>query len=267
MLHVGSRIRCRAVSVAVVLALAAVPIASGVGDRGSGVLVLHAELNAAGLLQPCPPDAPPEADFCTHRTGTARVPGLGLVIQSYMVFADFAGSPSCGGMRVLRASGQLTVVGKGTFELDLAPLDQCFPDLLRPMDQPFTITGGTGAYAGATGGGDVLHDVRLDTIQGTVGTDTWSGSLAVPGHEFDLTPPALKGLVTKTVHARKGAKRVRVTYRVTAQDLVDRSISAACKPRSGSRFRLGRTVVRCSVTDSSANTAMGSFRVIVKRRR
>ena len=100
-----------------------------------------------------------------------------------------------------------------------------------------------------------------------VGTDTWSGSLDVPGHEFDVTPPTLSGLVNKTVRARKGAKRVRVKYRVTAQDLIDGSVPFWCEPSSGSRFRVGRTVVKCSATDTSANKATGSFRVVVKRRR
>ena len=82
-----------------------------------------------------------------------------------------------------------------------------------------------------------------------------------------LTPPALLGAKSKTVRARKRAKRVRVVYQVTASDAVDGQLPASCNPRSGSRFPLGRTVVRCSATDSSANTANASFRVTVRRPR
>jgi hypothetical protein len=75
----------------------------------------------------------------------------------------------------------------------------------------------------------VIHDLHeADTA--AVGTDTWGGSLTGPGHTFDLTPPTLSGLVDKTVRARRGAKRVRVRYRVTARDLKDGSVPARCKP-------------------------------------
>ena len=79
-----------------------------------------------------------------------------------------------------------------------------------------------------------------------------------------MTPPTLSGAVNKTVRARRESKRVRVTYRVTASDAVDGSVPASCLPRSGSRFKIGRTFVKCSATDTSANAKAGSFRVIVK---
>jgi hypothetical protein len=99
------------------------------------------------------------------------------------------------------------------------------------------------------------------------GVEDWAGSLVVPGVEFDLTPPALKGAVPRTIRAPKGVKRVRVRYAVTARDDVDGRVPVVCKPRSGSRFAIGRTTVTCSATDSSANTATRKFTVTVKRRR
>ena len=63
-------------------------------------------------------------------------------------------------------------------------------------------------------------------------------SLAVPGLEFDLTPPVISGAVNRTVRAPKRAKRVRVRYSVSARDPVDGVVSASCKPRSGSRFKV-----------------------------
>ena len=94
-----------------------------------------------------------------------------------------------------------------------------------------------------------------------------TGTLTVPGLEFDLTPPTLTGAVNKTVRARKGAKRARATFKVTANDQVDGTRPVTCKPKSGSQFRVGRTTVRCSAVDSSANTGTSTFRVLVKRRR
>ena len=41
---------------------------------------------------------------------------------------------------------------------------------------------------------------------------------------------------------------------------------AVCRPKSGSRFKIGKTTVRCEATDSSANVAKASFTVTVKRR-
>jgi HYR domain-containing protein len=56
-----------------------------------------------------------------------------------------------------------------------------------------------------------------------------------------------------------------VTFHVTAQDERDGALPVTCVPRSGSRFPIGRTVVKCGATDSSANTAGASFRITVKR--
>jgi HYR domain len=76
----------------------------------------------------------------------------------------------------------------------------------------------------------------------------------------------VSGARSKTVRIPKAAKRARVGYSVTAQDAVDGSVSAVCKPRSGSWFRLGRTQVTCSATDVSGNTATARFTVTVKHR-
>lgn len=266
MIHVDSRVTRSVLLAALASALVAAPIASGGAERGAGTLALQAELSVSGIiLASCPPEAPPEADFCVDRSGTGQVPGLGSVIQSYRFFVDENPTPSCGGVRILRSTGQIDVPGKGTVRFELARIEECVVELLQAT-QAFTFTGGTGAFVGAAGTGTVKHDLH-EGGTGATGTDTWSGSLAVTGLEFDLTPPALSGLVNKTVRVRKGVKRVRVRFRVIASDLVDGSRPVKCQPGSGSRFKLGRTVVKCSATDTSANTATGSFRVVVKRRR
>jgi hypothetical protein len=264
MTHIKHHLVRRALLATVAIAFAAVPIASGAGERSTGSLALGSALNVTGGATDCPSGAPPEADFCPHRSGGGPVPGLGFAGDTYLYFIDT--NPSgCSGVRILRSTGQLTVTGKGTIRFDLGRIEQCVPDLLK-ANQPFTITGGSGAYAGASGAGTVIHDLH-ETDSGAFGTDTWGGSLTVPGHTFDLTPPKLSGLVNKSVRARQGAKRVRVRYRVTARDLKDGSVPAKCRPTSGSRFKVGRTVVKCSAADTSANTVTGTFRVVVKRGR
>jgi HYR domain len=62
-------------------------------------------------------------------------------------------------------------------------------------------------------------------------------------------------------------KRVRVGYTVTAQDDVEGALPVTCQPKSRSWFKVGRTQVRCSATDTSANESKVGFVITVKRRR
>ena len=130
------------------------------------------------------------------------------------------------------------------------------------VPQSFTVTGGTGPYAGASGSGTLERNIQFGRRN-----ETWTGMLAVPGLEFDVTPPTLTGARSKTVRAPRRARRVRVTYRVTAIDAVDGQVRVACAPRSGARFPIGRTFVTCEATDSSGNAAGARFAVRVKRSR
>jgi hypothetical protein len=251
-----------AIGVLACAATATVQVASGAAktDATTGSLTFEAVLEMTSTPGPCPPGSPPDADLCAARTGSGLVRGLGEVSETYTFFVQ---EGECD--RVFETTARLQVAGKG--ELQLA-VDQyrgeCTSEALN-SDRAFTITGGSGIYAGASGGGTVSHRAS-QTPSGASGTDTWTGTLSVPGLEFDVTPPTLSGAVNKTVQARKGSKRVRVTYRVTASDAVDGSVPVSCQPRSGSRFKIGRTFVKCSATDTSANAKTGRFGVIVKRR-
>jgi hypothetical protein len=208
---------------------------------------------------PCPPGSPPDADLCAARTGSGTVRGLGDVSE---VYAFFVQEGECD--RVFETTARLEVAGKGELQLAVDRYrGECISSSLK-LSRAFIITGGSGIYAGASGGGTVSH-LASYTPSGSAGTDTWTGTLSVPGLEFDVAPPTLTGAVNKKVRARRGSKRVRVTYRVTASDAVDGSVPVSCQPRSGSRFKIGRTFVKCSATDSSANAEAGRFRVTVKR--
>ena len=58
-----------------------------------------------------------------------------------------------------------------------------------------------------------------------------------------------------------------MTFKVTATDDVDGSRPVSCQPKSGSRFKVGKTTVRCETSDSSGNTGKAAFVVTVKPRR
>jgi hypothetical protein len=168
--------------------------------------------------------------------------------------------------RVFGYPALLTVAGKGAVEVLVADTNECFGlgAVLNPT-QAFTITGGSGLYAGASGSGTVQHRASFRD-PGAVGEDTWNGTLVVPGLDFDVTAPTLSGAAGKTVRAPRRAKRVRVRYNVTARDEIDGAVPVSCRPKSGSRFKIGRTVVSCSATDTSGNTGKATFKVTVKPR-
>ncbi len=132
----------------------------------------------------------------------------------------------------------------------------------------FAITGGTGPFAATSGTGTLEQRWFNWARAPDVGGETWAGTLEVPGLTFDVTPPTLSGATAKTVQVpKKGAKRARVTFKMTATDDVDGAVPVASVPRSGSRGPIGRWTVRCEATDSSDNTGKAAFALIVKPRR
>ncbi len=241
-----------------------IPVAQGgmSSPLAAGRLGLQTALRFVSPEAPCPPGAPADAGGCRARIGKGAFPGLGSVTQTYPWYYRL-GSPTCPTAEDGRPQpniGRLVVVGKGEIQFALAEGKRCVDlESLRNEPQDFTITGGTGAYQGASGSGTLDHNAA-----GGVGTDTWTGTLVVPGLEFDTTPPTLSGARPKTVRAAKGAKHALVTYTVTGTDTNDGKVPTACAPRSGSQFRIGRTRVSCTATDSSANTASASLTNTVK---
>jgi hypothetical protein len=155
-------------------------------------------------------------------------------------------------------TGQIVVANKGEIDFALAEGACVQEEPVRNEPQQFTITGGTGIYQGASGRGTVGR-----SLGGGLGSESWAGTLIVPGLDFDVTPPRIAGAVRKTVQASAGAKRIRVTYRVTARDAVDGVVAVRCTPRSRSLFKRGRTAVRCRSTDKSANSASARFVITV----
>jgi hypothetical protein len=202
------------------------------------------------------------------------VRGLGNVSVTYTWLLD-VGPPTCPEAadeynlarfaKPLASTGRLSVEQKGEVTFTLAEGTRCVPLFVPlfaepPYEQEFTITGGTGLFAAASGRGKVERPNG-----GGDGTETWTGTLEVPGLEFDVTPPVLSGATPKTVRVPKNAKSARFTFKVTATDDVDGAVPVSCRPASGSRFEIGKTRVNCSASDSSANTAKAAFAITVRR--
>ena len=253
-------------TIAALVAVAPVFLVSSPSSAPSpaGTLNLRAALRLVSTSVPCPPEAPPDAPDCRARTGSGLATGLGSVTLTYTWF--FAtGPPTCPSdlVKPLASTGRLVVAGKGEIRFKIEDGSRCVVlEPVRNEPQDFTITGGTGPYEGASGSGTLTR-----TVSSGVGSERVTGTLVAPGVEFDVTPPRLSGAISKTVPARRGAKRVRVSYTVRATDAVDGQLRSTCVPRSGSWFRIGRTAVICTASDSSANTATSSFRVTVRRSR
>jgi HYR domain len=224
---------------------------------------LRGALNLVSITVPCPAGTSDTTE-CRARTGNGIVPGLGNVSLTYL-WSFRMGPPSCSSTlgKALSTTGRLVIAGKGEIHFALAEGANCVDqEPLRNEPQDFTITGGTGIYEAASGSGTVAR-----SLSGGSGTERWTGTLVVPGLDLDLTPPTFSGARSKTVRAPKGAKRVRITYNVTARDAVDGPIPVSCGPRSGSRFEVGRTIVSCEATDASGNSARARFTVTVKKKR
>jgi hypothetical protein len=244
--------------------------ATSAGTHSAETLNLQARLDLVSQLGSCPPGVGAPVTACAARTGEGLVSGLGRVTESY-TFLLSEGPPTCAGAgsgKALAYPVRLVVVGKGEIDVAVAEAAECIgTEAVRTQTQGFVITGGTGIYAGASDSGTVERVLGGETPTGRRGTETWTGTLDVPRLEFDVTPPTLSGAVNKTVRAPRRAKSVRVRFTVTAQDARDGSVPVRCTPRSGSRFKLGKTRVTCAATDKSGNTATAKFIVTVRARR
>jgi hypothetical protein len=262
-LHAGGVVLTTA-SVTLAAIVAAAP---GRSQPAASQLDLHASLSLEqDRTVPCPPGSP-AALVCPAGKGEGVVTGLGAVTATYTVLLH-TGPPFCteGTIKRLGYPARWVVANKGEIHVAVAESAQCFLEFdLGSATLAFTVTGGTGIYAGASGSGTVSHVASPSGDGKFRGVQQWNGTLTVPGLDFDLTAPTLTGAANKTVKAKKGARSARVTFQVTARDDRDGALPVTCAPRSGSRFRIGRTRVVCTATDSSANRKAAAFTVTVRR--
>ena len=249
-----------------VLGATATPSGQGAPARASGTLQLRGTLQVVSNLLECPiPDT--TAGICAARTGTGLLSGVGRVTEKYAFLGDID-IPACGVGRgkTFAYPVSLVVFGKGEIHFALAEGATCVSnEAVRVQSQSFTVTGGTGIYAGASGNGTVARTLGAGTEIGRLGTETWIGTLVAPAVDvFDVTVPTLNGAVSKTVRAPRGAKTMRVRFTVTAQDAVDGPRLVRCKPTSASRFKVGKTTVTCTAADTSGNVGAVRFTVTVR---
>ena len=255
-----------ALCVGLAVAALAAGAATGSVQQASGTLELsNARISSYYKFDEvyCPGNVPATAD-CVRFTGEGTIRGLGAVTTTYTKVLPGV-DPAC--VVVQNNTAVITVTGKGTLEVS-RPGTICTPPApLTAGPYTFTVTGGTGAYAGASG--TLTFRSSVGSLDGACqcgsSQDTWAGSISVPGHEFDLTPPTFSGATSKTVRVPKKATNARVRYTVTAQDAVDGPVAATCTPRSGSAFKMGKTKVACSAVDTSGNKSSAQFTVLVKR--
>jgi len=251
-------------AVALATALAIVGAALGAQAHaarlGSSSLAIDEVLRLDFTPTNCPPntlEAVICGEFVSHRL---PVRGLGTVAVTLDVQIDRSDpAKQCS---IWTFGGSLGVERRGAFSLT-GSSEGCQP---YADDGPgprilFTVNGGEGRFAGASGGGVLVLTYTRATTPAHL-----AGTLTVAGFEFDLTAPRISAK-SKTVTAPRGARAVPVRYAVSAHDDVDGRVPAACRPPTGSRFRIGRTKVTCTARDSSANAATASFTVTVRRRR
>jgi hypothetical protein len=249
-----------AVVLFVVLVFSAVAFAVG---STQGTLALNAVFR--GPFEPivCPSGAPSTTE-CYLDEGEGGVPGLGPTSLKFTLLYDLPNGqndPSCRLMSTPDAT--FTVVGKGQIQLS-ARNPSCQPAGTTAISgsMEFTVRGGSGIYAGATGGGTMELVAPFPNA-----TTSWTGTLTVPGLDLDTTPPTISGASSKVVKVKRNTRRARVRYTLTASDAVDGAVPVTCNPRSGAFFPVGKTRVHCSATDSSANRGNASFTITVRRRR
>jgi HYR domain len=251
-------------AVLVGVALAAAPGVSGSTVQAVGMLQIDSRSVVLKYRfgDYCPPGEPAETE-CVRFVGESLIPGLGRATTTYTKM--LRGKEGCPVTQ--HKAVELEIAGKGAIQLS-NPADICGPYAPATVGpQNYTVTGGTGLYAGASGSLDHIsstnmidHGCRCGT-----GSESWRGTLTVPGMKFDVTAPTLTGARSKTIRVRESVRRARVRYVVQGADAVDGVVVVTCAPRSGSYFRLGRTWVACRATDASGNTARVAFAVRIRR--
>lgn len=140
--------------------------------------------------------------------------------------------------------------------------------LMTPGRQKFTATA-----VGARGGKYSLSvSSLLPTVDGAthVKQETEAGTLGRLGTASVHFAPAVKGLImfgpVTTIRASTHGHGVRVSYQAPqAHDSYGDRVRASCRPSSGSRFRIGTTVVRCAAQERPDPVARTTFKVVVRR--
>ncbi len=235
------------------------------GADTSGTFQVNGTLATKFAPVDCPGGTPATtACHAAHTVWPTSFRGLGEATVVYTLVLDDFGS-AC--MHLHAAQIPIVIAGKGEIDLAAASTGCITPEQLGStgFSLPYTVSGGSGQYAGASGSGTLGYRNHDFTGPESGSADiTWAGTLNVPGATFDTTPPRIAGATSKTVKTRRASGK-RVRYSVTATDAIDGPVTVTCSPKSGSRFHVGRTRVSCASVDSSDNRAKAHFVIRVKR--
>ena len=137
---------------ALLAAAAGVTRVSGSPQRAAGTLELRALFNVEGTRVDCALGVP-TTTVCVQTVGTGTVSGLGQANVEYLALDDYTNF-DC--LHVSWTAALITVVGKGQIEVSLTDPYSCHPHPdRRATTTDFTVTGGSGMYAGASGSGTV----------------------------------------------------------------------------------------------------------------
>jgi alpha-tubulin suppressor-like RCC1 family protein len=99
---------------------------------------------------------------------------------------------------------------------------------------------------------------NTSTKQACIWVDSLSPFALVMPSAPQITVPA------NIVAEATSAAGALVTYAATASDAQDGPLAPACAPKSGAKFPLGTTTVKCTATDSNGHAPSGSFTVTVR---
>lgn len=169
-------------------------------------------------------------------------------------------------------------VASGSFNVTVSDLS---PPVFGVMPSDITMQGDT------IGGANVAYDIpaATDKVDADVDVDCVpppgffalgstpvactatddAGHVATAGFTvtvYDFVPPEIDGAADQTVEATSPAGAV-ATFAPTASDVVDDDVTVDCDHASGATFPLGATLVSCSASDDSGNTAHAGFTVSV----
>jgi hypothetical protein len=236
------------------------PASKATGTDAS-VLSFNASVRSSYRVSQCPLGTAANA-LCLQLTGKMIVSGLALVSFSYDEVIDRSDpAQKCAAWTISNGAWSTP---KGTLAFAGASLGCPSLDEGAGATVQLQFSGGVGAFSSASGNGTAVSS-SADLLNGTINIQ-WTGTLDVPGYDFDTTPPTLSSIATKKLTIRRG-RGAHVRYAAKATDAIDGNVPVTCLPPSGSFFSIGNTIVTCSASDTSGNSARATFLVVVKRRR
>ncbi len=178
---------------------------------------------------------------CAARTSTGPFAGLGQVTGRYTFVID-VGPPTCAnGWGKARAYAvRFAIASKGEINFELAPAAECLNE-----EQRSRCASCDADVHGHWGHRDLRRCIRhrnrcafsQQRTTGAAGTETWTGTLTVPGLEYDVTARRWRERPIRRCKPRRVRSRPESSSGSLHRTTGMATLPVACAPRSGSRFR------------------------------